>query len=66
MGQDHSLDHLLLVTPLGRPTINNINLNSAVVYGRQRQHFKQMVVNVSTETREKSSLVTRRLGLRRT
>jgi hypothetical protein len=47
MGQDHSLDHLLLVTPLGRPTINNINHNSAVVYGQQRQHFKRMVVNVS-------------------
>jgi hypothetical protein len=42
------LDHLLLVTPLGQPTtINNINLNTAEVYGQQRQHFKQMVVNVS-------------------
>jgi hypothetical protein len=44
-----SLDHLLLVTPLGQLTINNNNnkLSLAVVYGRQRQHFKQMVVNVS-------------------
>jgi hypothetical protein len=46
MEQDF-LDHLLLVTPLGQPTINNINHNSVVVYGQQRQHFKLMVLNVS-------------------